>query len=500
MLTSIYRSGAQIFAFMALAAVCTGCGTVGGRRQIISLDSDPRGLTIVAPTADGPKKVTTPAFIEVQRAFRLNFADASDGLESQKLTCGFRWLESVLPDALFGLFSPVAALGGALIDFGTGAIFRCPAQILLRPSPEANRERRTYCRTYLVVPPHHFDEETSMAMTKAWRDDAKPRLKPCDRILSARESAQTFDPFNINHESEIEFRDLKRDLLNQIGFTTGATHLVFIEAGGDRRAKDEVQTTTFDIHTARREESRELTLSPDLKTRLDRADKNYWFLYSLNLLPNSVAYGTSLRDVEPTMQSGDDQITRQRPLDTLPRFVGNLSFTSVDHPAGFGTWDLLFRASPAVRFTADDVDYQIETTSRVPPPAGGDPSAGSLTSTDRHYRLTTYYAMGSYTFGLDVHTPMGAFHAGAGGGPAIIYYKDSEGYRRTTVTGFFVQEFSYTAFVTQSVFLQAQSQQVNFPRDTIRTKALRFGDWSDVSLALGFFAPDAARTVRSFIR
>lgn len=528
-------------------AYAGGCASLGGVRQVASVDSVPRGLDVYDPDDKETVLGTTPFFLSVGRArsLRLEVSAGAGRVASRyRFQCGFRWTSTLLgnvPLATLGLFT--TPLGGALgyslgltMDVFTGAAYQCPERYLLDPArgvalnparpgqalqvrgtegeipaplnfkplggatgpldalppsgggAAGTSDGKRACRRYFVVPPYHPDEVVSRAYEGVWRREFAKRLGACDELVDMNESRSLLVRYNITHEKAYDdVSAFSVTQTNTFGYRSKATHFVLLRAVGARvdsqRESLQFQWLVYDLHSRAKIDEGTLSATHTGDSVVERAFWRRALSWTFGLVPNSVGFAIGAKTLDLGVSEKAVGISNTRDKRTLPALVSNWTLLSVYHPYQYSTWAL------DLDFQPEAVSYYFAREMDLDLPDGG----GIV-----DYQSDGFYLLGLANVQGTMHSPVGAFSVGAGLGPSFIAVADSEGYRNNTVRLVRALQINYTAFMTENVFLRAGAIRF-YGNDTIDTGYVRFRVTTMTSLTLGLFAPEARSWLRSLL-
>jgi hypothetical protein len=461
----------------------TGCATVTGRKQILSVDSEPRGAKVYLKgeqTAIG----TTPFFYKTDRvpSDTLIFQPEVGAPHSVEFRCQYRfWLET-LGNGSLALLSPEAAILAFSLDYVTGAAFDCPAIKTKIPNAGVTPYRATYCRKYLIVPPFHFDEKISDEIAILWMNEAQRGLKGCDDFIEFDEGKSLFQRMNITNRRKITPEDFRRTQMNYIGLMTGMTDVVVL----DYEQKGTILTISprvLDAHNWQQREVGDFKVVVKDAERFEIKGNDRYFLYTFRFIPNSATYGFSKTSqlILPAEKREVKSIVNEK---NLPSYLSNWNMVSVEHPDGFEVWDVGFDFYPSFSYIYKKQKLSIQNT-----------NDGSTESKDH----TLIHVLPTYNASVSLHTAIGAFTLSSGVGFSQHYLKVkgdnaflSMNYFRNhelSYTGFFMQDMFYRLTTGESSFYGKQYKDENYSIDP----KIRF-----VSASIGYYIPQLRRFARSF--
>lgn len=460
--------------FVTLAFL-SGCATIGGRDEVLSVDSSPRGAVAVV---DGERIGPTPAFADVHRSrhHSVRLEDPATGklLAMQQKTCNVRWITSVIGNSVVAFISPPIALAGLGVDLLTGAAFDCRGAIKVNFVADAAKLRPA-CHTYLVAPPEHPDAAVSRQVRMLWLQAARKTLAPCDRIVREADADDAFGYINLTNRDTSALAHLTRAHANVLGQAVHADRLVIVHediAGKPPRIKPEI----VDLHSLERHFEKSIDVAPRTAEELDRSSRPSWLLYSVSLIPNAVMYGPSrmIRHLRPPV---GETIVNERERTTLPQLLSFIGINTIDHPLGFGEWDATLRLYPSLDAGVWDLDMTMRSDAGL----------------EHHTSVKTVYFQGLFNLALSAYTPVGIFGAAVGAGP--LPYWVFEERPKFQVKGSFGYEYSWTFFSSRNVFVWAAWEEHEI-RGELETKGFRARRWAESTINVGYFTVAPERWVK----
>lgn len=237
------------FWFVLVVLFSTGCGSLGGSRQVISVDSTERGKDVYY--RDGSYIGKTPFFSEVLPEPRLTLL-TGEGLFRKRHTfpCRFEWWRSPLENSpLFlmgaGLLGATSSgpmlgglgfiFGGVMVDTVAGAAFTCPNQFNLEV--EKTSQTPVSLRCAIQTPPE-LDEALRASLVERWlatREAKQYCRNVVDQEMMLSEARLVQLPKDLEKISKEEMGRVYR-----FGFETGAGRLVILSEPKKGRLKSVV--------------------------------------------------------------------------------------------------------------------------------------------------------------------------------------------------------------------------------------------------------------------
>jgi hypothetical protein len=226
-----------------------GCGTIGGSRTLVSVDSESRGQPVYSITGELIGK--TPVFVElVPRPRLLLYTGQGINRTRHRIDCRFGWWQTPLENlplvlvgtpfllASTGFSAPVGLVApvflGSMVDTYNGAAFICPPHIVL-PSKAVAAERPRHLQCGLDVP-DDLDKASVRRLEATWRKKGRGAAacaKFVDRGALATQGRVTEMPEVLTGLSETE-----RVKIYRFGYQTGMDQLVRFRISPDQPKTD----------------------------------------------------------------------------------------------------------------------------------------------------------------------------------------------------------------------------------------------------------------------
>lgn len=480
---------------MIVAFLCSclfGCATIGGTKQYIAFDSQPRGLDL---SVNGEVAGKTPVTFAVERSSELRLTFGSGGFTSGGLVdCEFRYGTVVLGNlgmAAFALANPSLAglllAGGIGVDYFTGNAFQCPYLVKQTLSvPEAVvTETQEVCAPVLVIPPNVGTRDLSLSY--ALMDEAKEFVRrfddecvifvsPADMVAAMRRSSMEGKLF-----SELFGKNRERQLV-QILRDTQATRGVDIVLGDHSRGQVEVEFRLWDLYTKKKVSSFKKKFSRQSFESLQGSLLMQTLGRSLRLLPNSFALSVST----PSPNYKTSISYKKTNIKNQSR-VGLVSVTSVLHPDQYETWDVDFEFGPSLYF--DSIHNRVSIDESTP-------DGRAFISENPDAALPLDFRGFGLAIPLDgvisFVTPAGAWRGflGMGTGFYKATSRDSESRRLKNFPLVHVG-MDWIAYMAQNVFLQTGFHNfISSSRGSLdKSKYFNFSSWSSFSVGVGYYFP-----------
>lgn len=472
-------------------ACLASCATLGGTRQVVSIDSPVRGA--VVEDDDGKPLGTTPFFVRVRRSRTLELQwtrPDQHGAHRQEfgVRCRYRWKDSLLPNAATAsvsvLVPPVflAWLGTAVVtDLVSGAAWQCPDGIVLPDDAVARlpAPATPACRVVAIAPPKHEDEGIARQIADGWWA-AEPKAA-CDRRTDLSETEKILRRQGITAEKGLNFDRYRRAHLNELGLRTGATHLVVLDVKPDG---DRIKGVAVirDVHS--------LQAAPPLPVDLDlgigrqpwyrRAAR--WIGRNVQLLPDSVGYAPTQREFQFLPNGDNDYVEDKASASWVPAVLTNFTLLSVDHPGPYQPWDATLRFGPRVLFgyAVRDLEY------------------GKLDAPVQRAAIRMLELGGLFGATGTVHTPMGAGSAFLGLGAAAAWHWRDGRYTDARVPVVGGLGAAWTAFVSENIFLRWDVTFYQSGTPVLAGPDYELRQWATGTVALGWYVPEWRSAVRSW--
>ena len=246
----IVQPAFSLFVPLLLVMISTGCGTLGGAEQVISVDSTRRGEPIYF--RDGSYIAKTPFFTEVLPEPKLMFWSKQSGtLKMYRFRCDFRWWMSPLENtplfligAPFGSLTPFGALGGGvgsilagvMTDTISGAAFMCPNQFVIEDEVES-AQIPLVCA--IQTPPELSNVVRSKLIAK-WMssDDGK---RQCSSVLDGEKMLEQARTVKLPRDLS-QVGSKQRARVYRFGYETGAGRLIIFSRA--KKGTDRPKLTT----------------------------------------------------------------------------------------------------------------------------------------------------------------------------------------------------------------------------------------------------------------
>lgn len=469
-----------------IAIFLSGCATLGGNHQLVAVDSDPRGASARLSGEKKPSGVT-PFYMRLQRVPSETLIFDLDGkAQKVEVDCGFRWSVELIGNGVLAVLAPEAAIAGVLVDLATGSAFECPDAIMATfpgNAPSEGNPRNRYCRRFVVAPPPHIDSAMSERLVAVWREKAERALKGCDDFIPGAVAQNVFDFLGIGHRNLLTLDRLDAERLHYLGSETGATHLVVLDydiVGDDIHFKPAV----YDLYRGASVEMPGFALATAGGKRYDIAGGAWIAYWTFSVIPNSITYGFSESTFGVDGRGPWHVIKQEDPKRKLVDTVSKANLTTVEHPRAHGMWDYGIAAYPSLDLFSRSAIVTVQN---------------DKTTEQRRREVSTQYAAPMYHLGVTGHTALGAVQAGVGAGSYFGRSKLGSASARYVTGSMAVAEATYTAFVTNMLFISGGIAQyrtfgsIGEHQEEIQPKR----QFSEIYARAGYYFPSLRRKVRS---
>jgi hypothetical protein len=497
--------------WLALAvafAWLSGCATMAGRKQVVSIDSDVRGLDVV-DVRSGRALGKTPLFLELPRAsshwFVLKAQDG--GVRELPVPCRYRWRGSLLANAPLGLLAlahPAAGVAafvaGGATDLVVGSAFDCPMQLTAhapeprRPLPEAVPEPvpepasgvappapdRT-CPRAIVLPVPGLDERIGKIAANKW----KVRFlaaESCRELADERRSAQFFLLREDDRVGLGEGEPTNRAAINELGLRSGATHAAELRVDEPAPGRLRVRPVLHDLHSLARveEEPYEVLLAEEPDAPHNAVTRKAGEL--VKLLPNSVSFAVSDKRFAFAPKPGWRLLSDAPTGSVVPSLLANWSVAWVEPPGSHGPWSAGIDLAPTFVATYNERRLTVQRDGAEGPGA---------------FDTQVVHAVLVFDAKMTFHTPAGVvgFAAGMGAG-AAWHWKDA-GFKDWTFRPYAHARLDYTAFVNERLFLQVALNTLGSPSPHVVGEGWTLSELRETSLTLGYRLPELRSWARN---
>jgi hypothetical protein len=462
-----------------------GCASLGGNKQLVSVDSSPRGATVYLQGEKDPIGVT-PFFYPLARvpsdSMEFHFPEIAP--TSVHIDCHYRWGIEAGLNAPLMLISPVAGLAALGIDLATGAAFDCGSSVFAQASaPATTSAKVVYCKKYLISPPEDSDEETSDWQAESWIKQSTFSLRGCDQMIDYKTGKQSLEYVNITHQTPMGTEKLGREKLNEQAQFLGATHIVLLTSKTNGESFT-LTAKTKDLHTIKDDES---IVFPGVVLNGSNAELSATekvLRYSVSFSPNSVTFGQLTSEPEITAHH-NSRIIDISDVSRLPVIISAWGLTTVDHSGGYAHWDAALDFYPSMQINNVNKKITLLNVS---------------SNVEKSRELQFLNLMPLYHAGVSFYTPIGAFSVDAGAGLSSSIVKITGSPTATRTDPSFSLGVEYRAFFTNSIFFQMGTYQVLSGNRNISAGQVKISPAPVVTyLQLGYFAPEIRQSFRQAI-
>lgn len=453
------------------------CATMTSRSQVISIDSEPRGMNVFLLEDKHEETLgTTPTLLKFPRQPKIHLMLRGKSKTQMDIQCNFRWATTLGGNLIFFYFWPLA-VG---IDYFSGNAYDCPLQNKLETlkSPaqtgvaalEPSKNKST-CKNYLLVYPTGTSREEIKAIWFQWR---KLNVSGCNSLVPTQNTIESVENFGIS--SDVEFAELENKInIYQASFENKVTDLVYIRTSGITTNKPGIYFTTVDLHTAAESEEKELKIDSSVdKEILESTATDDVKKFAVKAMPNSLSIAplySSLVDIK----AADNIVSKDRLNSNSASLISNWNFRNIVHPTQFSEWDHLLLYSPSFSF------FRVKQTNSYNYAQNPEP-------TPIEYSFEKYSGVITYDIESYIHTPIGTYGTALGMGPAYEYFKDDE-IKKHHFSLFFKIDITYSIFFTNNYFSRFLVS-VNYPMNKkIETKIGPIESTTIVGLEFGYYFP-----------
>lgn len=471
------------FFLLCFFLLSTGCATMAGRSQIISVDSQPRGLLV---SVDGEPQQQTPFFFaqtrDSQHVYQLQLPKG--GSKKVVAQCKFRWIGAGLGNAPWLALTPftqglIFYSSSLAVDWLTGALYHCPVDVRL--VSENTPPQGRFCRNFLVMPPPEDDERIAERLMTSWRNEIRPKLKKCDRFVKSELATAAFLEYNVTPWSQNLRLERNRDRLRQLGHLTDATHAVYLSTFREKNSVY-LDAIAVDLHTDQENTFPVVALTKDLAATYSRSWWLRQFSHSVRIMPNAVGWDFgqhSQLQVTDALSEYPIRTVNASATGSMTAFISGLDISNVQDPRHYSPWDFDAEISPSLSGKWLNLRIAQEEHSQ---------------GTADH--IAIYGVFLPFTARAGIHTPIGAFYGGIGAGPGWRRYDSHITGTEMGGTFAFRLGFDYTAFVTQRVYLRISSIFTKLDVPLFRSGNEQADSWMDIGLGVGVLLPEIRRWVQ----
>jgi hypothetical protein len=469
----------RLFLFI-LSFTLVSCGTLRSPKNIIPVDSTPRGVEV---SYAGEVVGTTPFFHEVDsgRSHTYTYKISNNNIE-EDYSCSLNWGQSILPTSIVMLFYPVGTVFGGIgltTDYFSGGLFRCHKDFTFNVS-EKSTEKVEEKRKIIFLPVLNDDQLFSKDVFKKWIE-LNPKLK--DEIVEDNELSFDLYERGITHLKNNDPKKIKRFYLNEIARKYNATHFYYFpfKSNQDVYHFEPKLIDAFSLTEVSDDTEKKFDVSRPQK------HKDAWvktILSVFKIIPNGFRLSKA---IDPTVtfsyidQSGDedhDESQTDKHPKALPEYASAIRVENVLHPSEYKNWDLTGVIYPWLS-------------------ASSWKSSDLGPNSDYNIWISNYYIFlsGELTF----HTPVGAFSGGIGYGVNYSYVDDSLGNKTNNVGSTFNLNLNYVAFISRKFYFKLAIDIFNPEENIDYFNKYRLKNWSEGSIGIGYYFPSFRKMVRDWV-
>lgn len=438
-----------------LLASLTGCGTIGARRSIVAIDSNPRG----AQVHDQSSQLlgTTPFFMQKEKQLHERFTFSyRDEKKSESYFCSINWSESVVPNLVPSLFFPLGMVvsGGFLLtDWATGDIYRCDDALIAKLSSDTSTQ--TEVPRLLILPPNLDDHQDA----KSFAEKVVAEREIQGKIVKWSRGEEVLEYFDINPKRSAEIKTIPQEHWREVAFRTHATKLLYFEQKDEQFIPVEMDLVTFDEKRL-----------PAITYRSSKTYRDY-FASLFSFFPNALTLSHMTGISGTSVDDPSNNHVSKHP-EALPKFLSWWGAENISNPRLLSPWDVELQFSPLIAFPAfryQDGDYWIN---------------------GQRYFL-------GYEGGLTFHSPFGALRLGYALGPSVSRFENSSGEKGSNfhwLTSSF--SASYYAFLTERLYFKISLQSYGFQSQEYQGK---LDDLTVTMVSIGYYIPHLKWKLRQVI-
>lgn len=453
----------KLFLILASLFTFSSC-SIFGHRQLISIDSFPRGLEV---KKNNKRIGTTPLFDRDRISNKLAYQIGDDELNYPIEKCGMRWndplvdkipfFKTLLPEGLSNIVTDYTPL--ALVK---GGKYECAALVRkMMKIPSIDEPGPKTCRRFLIITPPSKDKISSEKISQKWIDqNFQSHKRSCDKVISPKAASSLLEFHGLHHlNKSYGIKHLMYGLIARMGYKLKATHLVFLP-----------QTTTsiipeiYDTHT-RLKNALELEKPILFEQKfLQKESLLEKLADAFKLIPNSISLRYKFKRYIHLEPKENERVysTRVSKLKLPPSLI----LSNIEYP--LKNWGTNFRFSPSLSYKHWDQQYDIKYTHAI---------------------------MALKLFG---HTPIGTFIGRLGGGYGYVdASRIGGGYRQKE--GLWVAQWggSYYKFIGERYFLKLGYRRIQIRTNKIVDGSYNLKGISELFFSLGSYLPELNTKVKS---
>lgn len=455
------------------------CSSLTSRHQIVSIDSVPRGAEIYQLNSESDEYLgKTPFFYKVSRARKLKFkAKYNNKSYFYDRLCSFRWLTTSVGNIPF-FINPYAGIAAVSYDVASENAWACADYIVMnmKKKPKNLRSQKN-CHKFFVVPPYLENKLDSFDLLDKWLKKAKSSNRGCSKFVPRNELMELHEIFNIGLHSRFEFQKLEKHKLRKIGLETGADIFVVLNIKKDslKKGKIAIESVYYDMHTKQIKRGLSKTIYVAANRRFTGPSSKL-FNYSIDFLPNSISYEARTMSFPKDRYKGSRTENR-----TLPSQLTAWNILSVSSPEAYNDWDISYGIYPSLELFLFDWSYN------------------NLNGNNEPFRWRLYHLMGTYEGRVTLFNALGQSSVGLGLGAMVTYSEPSLGEEEMYINRVTQIYARHSAHFTRNLFAYMDISSY-LPTKIFVAKEFNSGAFTDLSIGLGYYFPDAYSSLTSWIR
>lgn len=463
-----------------LVFVTQSCGSLFKSKDVVPIDSSPRGLYVL--NGDGDVLGQTPLFIRVSpKDNDLIFKTSLTGKgQSQHVKCSLSWSRSIVPNLLPIIAGPTGfIISGVFLgtDLVSRGMFDCHKGLNLHlkenlPLVESKKK-------ILVLPVASSDYEKSIDIQHYFLKNVVSEQN--NEFLDIRETNEALILRGISHETIRSFEKIDRRNLERVAAQFGSTHALFFEQSENEQGRM-ITPVLYDLFTRRAVDEKYQSFA--FEGQKEKNPLLQKWVQAFNFLPNSVQVSYYFNaKVEAEKRAGIERgylkyKTGDHP-DAFPKYLTLLSLDTVEHPNRFNIWDYNFSFYPSFGGSSWNLNYNQQI-------ADYDISVGAI------------YAL--YNIALTGHTFFGALRIHFGIGPGYLIWSDSRNYKKQEVKFVSSVGITYTAFLNDRWYMRMGSAVYGPGGGIESSEKLRIKSWEEYHVGFGYYFPTLKEIIKSWFR
>lgn len=459
------------------------CATIGGRKNIVPFDSNPRGLLVFDQR--GKLLGKTPFFHDINPKGKQYFIfkipeDQGEWSKKELYKCPIDWGQSFVPGVVPALFGVGGAIVGGVslaVDAISGHLFHCQKPIFVGQNllPKTIVKEKII----LVLPFFDRDVKVSRLVREYWVREYFTKEETDDRVVDLDRSYRQMEFRGITNQSASSFKEVKTKNLNTIASNLDATHAIYFKRGDDQD-RNKVTPVLYDLFTGEEERTdylKEFYLPQEVVVKKSNIDT---LIGIINLVPNTLtfAYTTNARvyfnSERYGITSNDSQNTDEHP-EAIPQLITFFGVANVLHPQFYNTWDWDITTFPMFRLNAWQSQNEDFST--------------QLIAFNAHYNV-----------GFTGHTPWGAMSFEFGYGMSNLNMQDSLGMDENKVKRSTRLNFNYVGFFDDTWYFTASVSQYELNSSVGRPGRYELEKWYQTSFGIGYYFPSLKTIIRDWFR